>query len=221
MSKGTEPLLRVLLAEDHTIVRQGLCALLAGQPGIEVAGEAVNGRDALDACARLQPDVVVMDLLMPILNGVEATREIVQRWPKIKVIILSMHSSEEHVRPALRAGASGYLLKSLDSNEFLAMLEGVQRGESAMQRQTMSRLLDSLSDFSREPVVELTLRELELLRWVAQGYSNKAIAHEMAISPNTVKYHMKSVLQKLGVQNRTEAVMHAVRAGLVKPDPLA
>jgi DNA-binding NarL/FixJ family response regulator len=121
---------------------------------------------------------------------------------------------------AVKAGASGYLLKSLDSTEFLAMLDGVQRGESAMQRQTMSRLLDSLSDFSREPTIELTVRELELLKWVAQGYSNKAIAKEMSISPNTVKYHMKSVLQKLSVQNRAEAVATAIRAGWL-PEPAA
>ncbi|HZY41489.1 MAG TPA: response regulator transcription factor, partial [Anaerolineae bacterium] len=159
---------------------------------------------------------------MPVMNGIEAARHIKSQLPETKIVMLTVSDDDRVLIDAVKAGASGYLLKSLDSTEFLAMLDGVQRGESAMQRQTMSRLLDSLSDFSRErePVIELTRRELELLKWVAQGYSNKATAQEMSISPNTVKYHMKSVLQKLGVQNRAEAVARAIRAGWL-PEPVA
>ena len=204
--------MRVLVVDDHSLFRDGIGSLLQAA-NFEVVGGASNGEEAIEAAARLRPDLILMDVSMPGMNGIEAARHIKSQMPEVKIIMLTVSDDDRVLVDAVKAGASGYLLKSLDANEFLAMLEGVQRGESAMQRQTMSRLLDSLSDFSREPAIELTLRELELLKWVAQGYSNKAVAREMSISPNTVKYHMKSVLQKLGVQNRAEAVATAIRAG--------
>ena len=204
--------MRVLVVDDHSLFRDGIGSLLQAA-NFEVVGGASNGEEAIEAAARLHPDLILMDVSMPGMNGIEAARHIKSQMPETKIIMLTVSDDDRVLVDAVKAGASGYLLKSLDANEFLAMLEGVQRGESAMQRQTMSRLLDSLSDFSREPVIELTSRELELLKWVAQGYSNKAVAREMSISPNTVKYHMKSVLQKLGVQNRAEAVATAMRAG--------
>jgi DNA-binding NarL/FixJ family response regulator len=204
--------MRVLVVDDHSLFRDGIGSLLQAA-NFEVVGGASNGEEAIEAAARLHPDLILMDVSMPGMNGIEAARQIKSQMPETKIIMLTVSDDDRVLVDAVKAGASGYLLKSLDANEFLAMLEGVQRGESAMQRQTMSRLLDSLSDFSREPAIELTARELELLKWVAQGYSNKAVAREMSISPNTVKYHMKSVLQKLGVQNRAEAVATAMRAG--------
>jgi DNA-binding NarL/FixJ family response regulator len=211
--------MRVLIVDDHSLFRDGIGSLLQAA-GFEVVGGASDGQEAIEAALRLRPDLILMDVSMPEMNGIEAARQIKAQLPEVKIVMLTVSDDDRVLIDAVKAGASGYLLKSLDSTEFLSMLEGVQRGESAMQRQTMSRLLDSLSDFSREPTVELTMRELELLRWVAQGYSNKAIAKEMSISPNTVKYHMKSVLQKLSVQNRAEAVATAIRAGWL-PEPAA
>ena len=210
--------MRVLIVDDHSLFRDGIGSLLQAA-GFEVVGGASNGQEAIEAAGTLRPDLILMDVSMPELNGIEAARRIKAQLPEVKIVMLTVSDDDRVLIDAVKAGASGYLLKSLDSTEFLSMLEGVQRGESAMQRQTMSRLLDSLSDFSREPVIELTLRELELLKWVAQGYSNKAIAKEMSISPNTVKYHMKSVLQKLNVQNRAEAVATAIRAGWLPEQP--
>jgi DNA-binding NarL/FixJ family response regulator len=212
--------MRVLIVDDHSLFRDGIGSLLQAA-GFEVVGGASNGQEAIEAAVRLRPELILMDVSMPEMTGIEAARHIKAQLPEVKIVMLTVSDDDRVLIDAVKAGASGYLLKSLDSNEFLAMLEGVQRGESAMQRQTMSRLLDSLSDFSREPVIELTLRELELLKWVAQGYSNKAIAQEMSISPNTVKYHMKSVLQKLAVQNRAEAVARAMRAGWLPEQPAA
>jgi DNA-binding NarL/FixJ family response regulator len=211
--------MRVLIVDDHSLFRDGISSLLQAA-GFEVLGGAGNGQEAIEAALRLRPDLILMDVSMPEMDGIEAARQIKAQLPEVKIVMLTVSDDDRVLIDAVKAGASGYLLKSLDSTEFLAMLDGVQRGESAMQRQTMSRLLDSLSDFSREPAIELTVRELELLKWVAQGYSNKAIAKEMSISPNTVKYHMKSVLQKLSVQNRAEAVATAIRAGWL-PEPAA
>lgn len=213
--------MRVLVVDDHSLFRDGISSLLQAA-GFEVVGGAGNGQEAIEVALHLRPELILMDVSMPVMNGIEAARHIKSQLPETKIVMLTVSDDDRVLIDAVKAGASGYLLKSLDSTEFLAMLDGVQRGESAMQRQTMSRLLDSLSDFSRErePVIELTRRELELLKWVAQGYSNKAIAQEMSISPNTVKYHMKSVLQKLGVQNRAEAVARAIRAGWL-PEPVA
>lgn len=209
--------MRVLIVDDHSLFRDGIGSLLQAA-GFEVLGGASNGQEAIEAAVRLRPELILMDVSMPEMDGIEAARQIKAQLPEVKIVMLTVSDDDRVLIDAVKAGASGYLLKSLDSTEFLAMLDGVQRGESAMQRQTMSRLLDSLSDFSREPAIELTVRELELLKWVAQGYSNKAIAKEMSISPNTVKYHMKSVLQKLSVQNRAEAVATAIRAGWL-PEP--
>jgi len=212
--------MRVLIVDDHSLFRDGISSLLQAA-GFDVVGGAGNGQEAITAALRLRPELILMDVSMPEMNGIEAARHIKAQLPEVKIVMLTVSDDDRVLIDAVKAGASGYLLKSLDSTEFVAMLEGVQRGESAMQRQTMSRLLDSLSDFSRETTIELTLRELELLKWVAQGYSNKAIAKEMSISPNTVKYHMKSVLQKLGVQNRAEAVATAIRAGWLPEQPAA
>jgi DNA-binding NarL/FixJ family response regulator len=181
--------MRVLVVDDHSLFRDGIGSLLQAAD-FEVVGGANNGEEAIEVALRLRPDLILMDVSMPVMNGIEAARRIKAQLPETKIVMLTVSDDDRVLVDAVKAGASGYLLKSLDSVEFLAMLDGVQRGESAMQRQTMSRLLDSLSDFSREPAIELTLRELELLKWVAQGYSNKAIAHEMSISPNTGKYHM-------------------------------
>lgn len=211
--------MRVLIADDHSLFRDGIGSLLEAA-GFEVVGGAGNGQEAVAAAIRLRPELVLMDINMPVMNGLEAVRQIKQALPDTRVVMLTVSDDDRALVDAIKAGASGYLLKDLNANEFLAMLDGVQRGESAMQRQTMSRLLDNLSDFNRARHAEpdLTAREIELLHLVARGLSNKAIAQELSISTNTVKYHMKGILQKLGVQNRAEAVARALRTGLIQQD---
>lgn len=209
--------MRVLIADDHSLFRDGIGSLLEAA-GFEVVGGAGNGQEAVEAAARLRPDLVLMDINMPVMNGLEAVRQIKQQLPETRVVMLTVSDDDRALVDAIKAGATGYLLKDLNASEFLAMLDGVQRGESAMQRQTMSRLLDNLSNFGRPRVgePELTARETELLQLVARGLSNKAIAQQLSISTNTVKYHMKGILQKLGVQNRAEAVARAMRIGVLE-----
>lgn len=215
--------MRVLVADDHSLFRDGIASLLEAA-GHEVVGQVGDGQAAVAEAVRLRPDVVLMDLVMPVMNGLEALRQIRADLPDIQVVMLTVSDDEADLLEAVKAGARGYLLKNLNADEFMELLGGLERGEAAMTRRTTSSLLQGLSGHPRaqaELTPELTARELELLRLVAAGLSNKAIAQTLSVSVNTVKYHMKNVLEKLGVQNRTEAVMHAVRAGLVKPDPLA
>ncbi|MFN8598647.1 MAG: response regulator transcription factor [Anaerolineae bacterium] len=211
--------MRVLIADDHSLFRDGIGSLLQAA-GFDVVGGASNGQEAIELAQRLQPDLILMDISMPAMSGIDAARQIKTLLPEIKIVMLTVADEDRILIDAVKAGASGYLNKSLDATEFLEMLNGVQRGESAMQRQTMTRLLENLSDFShdheRESAFNLTSREIELLHLVARGLSNKAIAQSLSISPNTVKYHMKSILQKLGVQNRAEAVATALRTGLLE-----
>ena len=211
--------MRVLIADDHSLFRDGISSLLQAA-GFDVVGGASNGQEAIDLALQLRPDLILMDVSMPTMNGIDAAREIKTRLPEIKIVMLTVADEDRILIDAVKAGANGYLNKSLDANEFLEMLNGVQRGESAMHRQTMTRLLESLSDFSHghdhESTSNLTSREIELLQLVARGQSNKAIAQALSISPNTVKYHMKSILQKLGVQNRAEAVATALRTGILE-----
>ena len=212
--------MRILIVDQHTLFRDSLTRLLQ-TAGYEVVGAAGDGAAARTAALRLRPELILMGVALPDLNGVEVVRLIKAQLLDIKIVMLTAFDDEHVLGEAVKAGASGYLLKSLDSGEFLALLQGVLRGELALQPQAVSRLLAGWADQSHglSPAARLTARELELIRWVARGYSNNAVARELQISPNTVKYHMKSVLQKLGVQNRAEAVAIALRAGWVSPPP--
>jgi DNA-binding NarL/FixJ family response regulator len=213
--------MRVLVADDHSLFRDGIISLLEAA-GFEVVGQAGDGQAAVEAALRLRPDLVLLDITMPQMSGLEALRLIKAELPETQVVMLTVSDDDADLSEALESGALGYLLKNLSADQFFEMLDGLQRGEAAMTRQTTTRLMKGLADLSpqrAEPVESLTQRQIELLRLVAEGMSNKAIAQTLSISENTVKYHVKNILQKLGVQNRTEAVTHAIRAGLLDPDP--
>jgi DNA-binding NarL/FixJ family response regulator len=211
--------MRVLVADDHSLFRDGLVSLLEAG-GIEVVGQLGDGRAAVEAALRLRPDVVLLDLSMPVLNGLGALKEIRAAWPEARVVMLTASDDDNSLFYASEAGASGYLLKSLPADQFLNMLRGLEHGEAAMTRQTTARLLAGLSRAAHRPSSspdDLTPQERRLLQFLADGLTNKQIAHEMSLSENTVKYHLKNILQKLGAQNRTEAAAFAVHSGLSRP----
>jgi DNA-binding NarL/FixJ family response regulator len=213
--------MRVLVADDHALFRDGIISLLKAA-GFEVVGQAGDGQAAVEAALRLHPDLVLLDITMPQLSGLEALRLIKKELPETQVVMLTVSDDDADLFEAVKSGALGYLLKDLSANEFFEMLDGLQRGEAAMTRQTTTRLMKGLADLPHQradPAPSLTEREIELLRLVAEGMSNKAIAQRLSISENTAKYHIRNILQKLGVQNRTEAVTQAIRAGLLDPDP--
>jgi DNA-binding NarL/FixJ family response regulator len=213
--------MRVLVADDHSLFRDGIVSLLEAA-GFDVVGQVGNGRAAVKVALRLRPDLVLMDIAMTQMSGLEALRLIKAESPETQVVMLTVSDDDADLFEAVKSGAQGYLLKSLNASEFLEMLEGLEHGEAAITRTTAARLFEGFADLSRprsEPLDSLTQRETEILRLVVEGLSNKAIAQALSVSENTVKYHMKNILQKLGVQNRTEAATHAIRAGLLKSDP--
>ena len=213
--------MRVLVADDHALFRDGIISLLEAA-GFDVVGQAGDGQAAVEAALRLRPDLVLLDITMPQMSGLEALRLIKRELPETQVVMLTVSDDDADLSEAVESGALGYLLKNLSADQFFEMLDGLQQGEAAMTRQTTTRLMKGLADLSSqraEPVESLTEREIELLRLVAEGMSNKIIAQTLSISENTIKYHIRNILQKLGVQNRTEAVTHALRAGLLDPDP--
>lgn len=212
------PKARVLLVEDHVVLRQGLKALFADEPEVEIVGEANNGREALRQVPELQLDIVLMDISMPGLNGIEATRQIRQHYPEVKVVILSMHANEEYVFQVLQAGASGYVLKQADSSEVLMAIRAALSGGSFLSPQISRAVID---DYVRRAeargresgVNRLTPREREVLQLLAEGLSNRAIAQQLAISVKTVESYRSSMMSKLGLSNKTELVRFAFRQG--------
>jgi DNA-binding NarL/FixJ family response regulator len=211
--------MRVLVADDHSLFRDGLVSLLEAA-GHDVVGQVGDGQAAVEAARRLDPELILLDVSMPILDGLGALRQIKVERPRAQVVMLTV-SDDETLFEALQAGAQGYLLKSLSAEEFLGMLESVARGEAALTRKSTARLIDGLArgrQTTEETRVRLTPREVALLTWVTAGMTNKAIALEMSISENTVKYYMKSILQKLGAHNRTEAAAVALREGLISQE---
>jgi DNA-binding NarL/FixJ family response regulator len=213
--------MRVLVADDHSLFRDGIVSLLEAA-GFDVVGQAGDGRAAVEMALRLRPDLVLMDITMPQMTGLEALRLIKAELQETQVVMLTVSDDNADLFEAVKAGAQGYLLKNLNASEFLEMLAGLEHGEAALTRKTAARLIEGFADLSRprsEPLDSLTQREIEILHLVAEGLSNKAIAQALFVSENTVKYHMKNILQKLGAQNRTEAATYALRAGLLKSDP--
>ena len=213
MSKAT-----VLLVDDHVVVRQGLKALLADELDIEVIGEASNGREALDRLAELEPKVVLMDISMPGLNGIEATRQIQQRYPSVRVVVLSMHANEEYVFQVLQAGASGYVLKQSDSLEVLTAIRAAVAGGSFLSP-PISRAV--IEDYVRraeargqaDDLEMLTNREREVLQLLAEGRANREIAEDLSISVKTVETHRSNMMNKLGLDSKTDLVKYALRKG--------
>ncbi|MGD6844215.1 response regulator [Bacillus infantis] len=208
---------RVLVADDHHVVRRGLIFFLKTQQEIEIAGEAKDGLEAVEQTGRLKPDIVLMDLDMPNMNGVEATRLIKQKHPETKVLMLTSFSDQDHVIPALEAGASGYQLKDIEPDELVKAIIQVMKGENQLHPKATSHLLSHLSnkDKKKSPIDELTKRELDVLKEIAKGKSNKEIAASLFITEKTVKTHVSNLLSKLEISDRTQAALLAVKEKLV------
>jgi two-component system response regulator NreC len=212
--------LRLLLADDHVVMRSGLRALLERQLNLEVVGESENGRETVELAASLRPDVVVMDVGMPVLNGIEATKAIVSKQPATAVVILSMHADESYVMRALKAGARGYLLKDSAAADLIGAVQAISRGKSFFSPK-VSRILaeDYVRVLKQKGAVDsydlLTDREREILQLLAEGKGNKEVATSLNISPYTVETHRGHILQKLNLHNAAELVLYAVRKGII------
>jgi DNA-binding NarL/FixJ family response regulator len=216
---GTKPI-RILLVDDHAVVREGLRAFLALQDGFEIVGEAADGEEAVARAVELEPDVILMDLVMPTLDGVSAMREVRRRCPHSRVIVLTSFLDDDRLLPALEAGAAGYLLKNSQPTELARAVRAAHAGEAIIDPTAAARLVGVLSgsDHDGRPAARLdrlTDREREVLGLIAQGRANKRIALELGISEKTVKNHVGHVLAKLGVTDRTQAAVLAVQEGLV------
>ena len=206
--------IRVLVVDDHAVVREGLRTFLELQDGIDVAGEAADGEEAIEAAERLRPDVVLMDLVMPALDGLAAMRVLRERVPGARVIVLTSFADDDKLLPALRAGAAGYLLKNAEPQELARAVRAAHAGEALLDPHVAARLVDALAG-EKEPLDRLTPREREVLQLIGRGFSNKRIARELRLSEKTVKTHVGHVLAKLGVDDRTQAAVFAVRAGVI------
>jgi len=209
---------RILITDDHGVVRQGLRMFLSLDPDLEVVGEASNGQEAIALARELQPDVVLMDLLMPVMDGIEATEAIRSEMPEVEVIALTSVLEDTSVSGAVKAGAIGYLLKDTDAEELKRAIEAAAEGRVHLAPEAAARLMREVR--APESPGELTERETEVLRLVARGQANKQIASSLFVSEKTVKAHVSSILMKLGVQSRTQAALHAVRTGLVRTEEL-
>lgn len=207
--------IRVLLVDDHQVVRQGLRAFLQLQPDVEVVGEAGGGEAAVAAAASEMPDVVLMDLVMPDGDGVAAIRALTGAAPGARVLVLSSFADDERIFAAMQAGAAGYLLKDVDPDALAEAIREIHRGRPVLHPDVAARLMRRVADPAGPAAEALTPREREVLRLVVEGYANKQIARRLAITEKTVKTHVSSILQKLGVADRTAAAVLAIRQGLV------
>ena len=227
------PPARVLIADDHALLRAGMRAMLAGEPDIEVVGEAADGREAVDLCRELRPDLILMDVGMPEMDGMEATREIKARHPAVSVLVVTAHPSPDYMLDAVRAGAAGYLLKTASRDDICAAIRRVLRNEFPLDQDLTAHLIQRLAREAspQEPTVPgagrteppevLTARETEVLRLLAAGKTNRRIAQEMHLSLSTVKRHVERIIAKLGVSDRTQAAVQAAERGLLAPRPAA
>ncbi len=208
--------IQVLVADDHAIVRKGICALLATEEGIKVVGEAEDGQQAIDEASRLAPDVILMDLVMPKVDGLAAIRHISTHQPKARILVLTSFATDDKILPAIKAGALGYLLKDSDPQELVRAIHQVYRGESSLHPLVARKLLHELSQPSQQPPTPdpLTRREVEVLRLVALGKSNREIAAKLMISEATVRTHVSNILGKLHLGRRAQAALCALREGL-------
>lgn len=209
--------IRVLIADDHSVVRQGLRMFLGLDPELEVVGEAADGVEALRLARQLRPDVVLMDLLMPVMDGITATAAIRHELPDTEVLALTSVLEDASVVGAVRAGAIGYLLKDTQADALCQAIKSAAAGQVQLTPRAAARLMQAVS--APESPEDLTERETEVLRLLAQGHSNKQIAHSLHISEKTVKTHVSNILSKLGVQSRTQATLYAIRIGLVSASP--
>ena len=205
----------VLIVDDHAVVRQGLRTLLELQEEIEVVGEAANGLESVEQASLLLPDVVLMDLMMPEMDGIEATRRIRSLSPSTKVIILTSFAEDDNVFPSIKAGAHGYLLKNVSPPDLIKAIKAAHRGEVQLDPEIAKKLMDEISARPSRPATDdLTERELDVLRLIARGRNNRDIASELVISEKTVKTHVSNILSKLHLSDRTQAAIYALRKGL-------
>jgi len=213
--------MRILLADDHTILRAGLKMMLNAQPDMEVVGEAQDGRQAIQEAQRLQPDVVLMDITMPDMNGIEATKHIKRNHPAARVLILTMHEHDEYVFQALRAGASGYMLKEAADTDLINALHIIQSGQFYLSPAAQSVMVGDYlqrvrTGEEKDSYSSLTEREREILKLVAEGHTNNQIAERLVISPKTVDTHRTHIMDKLNLHSRAELVKYAMRRGLLE-----
>lgn len=211
--------IRVLIADDHTIVRSGVRLLLEAEPDIKVVGEALDGGEVLTMAGSLHPDIILMDIAMPGMDGLEATRQIKDRWPEIGILVLTMHRSDEYFFEMLKHGASGYVLKGADPGELIKAVRVVGQGEVYLHPSVAQKLLKDYLGRVGEAIEtdpQLSPREKEILRLIAEGYTNKEIADKLVISPSTVYTHRGNLMEKLALNNRRELIQYARKKGYIK-----
>lgn len=211
------PAIRILIADDHRLFREGLKALISVTPGLQVVAEAQNGLEAVEAAARHEPEVVIMDIQMPLLGGLEASRRILAGWPQTGILVVSMFDDDDNVFAAMQAGARGYVLKGSAPDELLRAVQAVALGEALFAPSIARRLIHYFSRPTRLPstlLPELTQREREILSYIAQGQTNPQVARRLDLSEKTVRNHVTSIFAKLQVSSRAEAVLRAREAGL-------
>jgi DNA-binding NarL/FixJ family response regulator len=212
MTDPADSSITILTADDHPLIRDGLGAVLRAERGLQVVAEAANGEEAIEAYARLHPDIVLMDLRMPVMDGLTATRAILADDPNARIIVLTTYDGDEDIHRALAAGARGYLLKDMMRTDLLGVIRAVHRGQRGIPAPIAARLAEYT------PRIGLTPRELEVLRLVADGLSNAGVGERIGRTEGTVKVHLKNILQKLDVKDRTEAVTTALRRGFIRLD---
>ena len=209
-------MIRILLADDHTIVRQGLKLILSSQPDVEVIGEAANGREVVELAEKLRPDIVLLDVAMPELNGIEATRRMMEQNGRIRILVLSMHKESVYVREILKAGARGYLLKDVIDTELLNAVRSVARGDGYVSPAVSGALLSDYRQNVTDPADLLTNREREVLQLIAEGKTNKEVATKLNLSVYTVDSHRGKIMEKLNLHSTGELVRFAIKHGLAE-----
>lgn len=217
---GPEHDIRILIADDHAVVREGLRSLINTEPGMTVIGQAEDGHRALEMARSLQPDVILLDMVMPHKSGLEVIKILKEENPEVRILVLTSFSDDDMLFPAVKAGALGYLLKNSSPQRLLAAIRDVHRGEPSLSSDVAKKLMLEMQRPSSLPPTEdpLTARELEVLRLVAQGQTNQEIAEELVIGEGTVRTHVSSILSKLHLANRTQATLYALREGLASLD---
>jgi two-component system, NarL family, response regulator LiaR len=210
-------MIRVVFVDDHEMVRIGVSAYLSAQPDIEVVGEAADGKKGVELALELRPDIILMDLVMKEMDGIEATRQIIEKWPEAKVIIVTSFLDDEKVYPALEAGATSYMLKTSKADEIANAVRATYHGQSVLEPEVTGKMMVKMRQKHQHlPHEELTSREMEILMLMAQGKTNQDIADELFIALKTVKTHVSNILSKLNVQDRTQAVIYAFKHSLIK-----
>jgi len=213
---GIEPI-EVLLVDDHTMVRKGMNALLSEYEDIRIVGEASNGSEAIEAAGRLNPDVILMDLAMPVMDGIEATRRIIANQPGQRILVLTSYSGDDQLLPAIKAGAMGYLVKDAQPEELVTSIRSLRAGQPSFNPKTAWKFLREMSGAQspRKSSVELSEREMDVLRLLAQGRTDQEIGKQLVLTEVTIRTHISRILSKLGLTNRVQAALYCVRTGLV------